>query len=221
MSKIHKTLRVIVAMLLVANLLAGCRNHTVTPSESVFEITDSPGDGTDAISTDTLPGGEGVEIVEGSDSDFEDDTGDTVSPENIKHTESTESTEETKSTEETEPIEDTKSAEGTEPPQGTEPTEETKPVEGTQLSESTEPTEDVEPTEGTEPTEGAAPDDGPCCDYGAYLEMSPAEQQAYMNTFSSPLDFIEWCKTAEAEHTDHDDSVTVEGGDLDIGDYID
>ena len=41
-----------------------------------------------------------------------------------------------------------------------------------------------------------------------------------MESFASPLEFIQWSRTAEAEHKEHDSSVEVEGGDLDIGDFI-
>lgn len=91
---------------------------------------------------------------------------------------------------------------------------ETKPAGETMPSHSTEPTENTDPAEETKP------DGTTCCAYGAYMKMSAAEQQAYMNTFSSPLAFVDWCKRAEAEHKAHDDTIIVEGGDLDVGDYI-
>lgn len=58
------------------------------------------------------------------------------------------------------------------------------------------------------------------CEYSNYLKMSPAEQEEYMNTFASPLDFIEWSKNALAEHEAHDTTVQASGGDLDLSDYI-
>ena len=107
-----------------------------------------------------------------------------------------------------------------------------------EISESTNPTESpAQPTEGkdnpaettapTEPAETTAPtepdDSGSeyCnCAYAQYLAMSPAGQQAYMDSFDSPMAFIEWCRAAEKEHNDHDTSIKVEGGDLDVGDFI-
>lgn len=58
------------------------------------------------------------------------------------------------------------------------------------------------------------------CEYAAYLAMSPGGQQAYYESFSSPEAFIAWSQSARAAHEGHDDSVRVEGGDLNIGDYI-
>lgn len=58
------------------------------------------------------------------------------------------------------------------------------------------------------------------CVYAEYLAKSPAEQEDYMNTFASPIDFITWCKTAEAEHSSHVTVIEASGSELNIGDYI-
>lgn len=58
------------------------------------------------------------------------------------------------------------------------------------------------------------------CEYERYLAMSAADQEAYMESFSSVEAFIEWGKTAEIEHEKHVASVTVTGDVLDIGNYI-
>lgn len=58
------------------------------------------------------------------------------------------------------------------------------------------------------------------CGYSNYAKMSPAEQEEYMNSFATPLDFIEWSKNALAEHEAHDTTIQASGGDLDISDYI-
>lgn len=76
----------------------------------------------------------------------------------------------------------------------------------------------VKPTETIPPVVNEKEDCG--CEYSAYAKMSPAEQEAYMNTFASPLDFIEWSKKALAEHEAHDTSIQASGGDLDLSDYI-
>lgn len=98
----------------------------------------------------------------------------------------------------------------------TEPTPtEAKPSD----SDPTEP----KPTESkpTEPKPTEPPVKvGPCCEYDKYLSMSPAEQEAYMSTFSNPLEFIQWSQDAEAEHKAHDDTINIEGGDLNIGDFM-
>lgn len=73
------------------------------------------------------------------------------------------------------------------------------------------------PTENPEPT----PENEGCgCEYARYLNLSSAEQEAYMGTFSSTMAFIEWCKTAEAEHASHVTVIVASGGELDIGNYI-
>lgn len=73
----------------------------------------------------------------------------------------------------------------------------------------------------TEPTSAELPiSDVPCCEYDKYLAMSPAEQEAYMRTFSDPMTFIQWSQNAEEEHKAHDDTIIVEGSELNIGDYI-
>lgn len=84
------------------------------------------------------------------------------------------------------------------------------------------PTE-PKPTEPkpTEPIPTEPPvSDGPCCEYEKYLAMSPAEQESYVRTFSDPMAFIQWSQNAEAEHKAHDDTINVEGGDLNIGDFM-
>lgn len=58
------------------------------------------------------------------------------------------------------------------------------------------------------------------CEYDRYLSMSAADQQAYMSSFSSMEDFISWSKSAAAAHDGHNSGVTVEGGNLDLGDFI-
>lgn len=59
-----------------------------------------------------------------------------------------------------------------------------------------------------------------CCEYMDYLNKSPVEQQNYVDTFSSPMAFIEWCKAAEAEHKNHQTVIEAIGGELNIGDII-
>lgn len=104
-------------------------------------------------------------------------------------------------------------------PEPTQPTETEVTTKPTEAPKPTEPQETTKPTEAPKPTEPPV-SDGPCCDYEEYLALSPAEQEAYMRTFSNPMDFIEWSKKAEAEHNAHDDTIIVEGGNLDIGDYM-
>ena len=94
----------------------------------------------------------------------------------------------------------------------------TEPTTEPTTDPSTEPTTDNTP-ETTKPSESGS--GGSCCKYSEYVKMSPAEQQAYMESFASPMDFIAWAQQAEEEHKAHDDSIIVEGGDVNLGDYID
>ena len=103
--------------------------------------------------------------------------------------------------------------------EGLDPTEEsTNEVTEPETSPSEAPTEPPE-TKPTEPDTGT--DKKYCCDYSAYMSKSPAEQEAYMKTFSSPMDFVVWCQNAEAVHNAHNSSIEVEGGNINIGDYMD
>ena len=58
--------------------------------------------------------------------------------------------------------------------------------------------------------------------FAEFLEMSPAEQQAYMETYEDIADFLEWYRTAEAKYKAGQTNIEINGsGDIDIGDYID
>ena len=41
-----------------------------------------------------------------------------------------------------------------------------------------------------------------------------------MDSFDSPMAFIDWCRAAEKEHEGHNTAIEVEGGDLNVGDFI-
>ena len=84
----------------------------------------------------------------------------------------------------------------------------------------TEPTEQNASEEMEKPAEEGLKVETCNCEYYKYLQMSPAEQEAYMESFNTPMAFIEWSKTAMAEHEAHDTTLQASGGDLDIGDYI-
>ena len=72
--------------------------------------------------------------------------------------------------------------------------------------------------ENTNTTESAATSCG--CEYENYLSMSAADQEAFMNSFSSVLDFITWSQSAQAEHNTHSTTTNVVGGILDIGEFM-
>lgn len=63
-------------------------------------------------------------------------------------------------------------------------------------------------------------DSDSCCEYGAYLAMSAAEQEAFMNTFETTMAFIEWSQAAETEHKSHAIELTGVGVDLDLSQFI-
>ena len=105
-------------------------------------------------------------------------------------------------------------------------------AEGSGENNSTDPSTGV--TDGkdnpTEPSTGNNDGNGdsttgenhaPCCAYAEYLAMTPEAQQEYMKTFDSTMAFINWSRSGEAEHKEHNTSTEVEGGDFDVGDYID
>jgi hypothetical protein len=123
-------------------------------------------------------------------------------------------------------IEETESA--TEPaerddePEASEP-EETE-TEETGSEATIAPTEAVVPTvpeETIAPTDPASGEEaGYCCEYAEFLTWSASAQQSFMNGFASPMDYIAWCRAGEAAHADHNTSIEVEGGELNVGDFI-
>lgn len=182
----------VVVLVLILAFCAIPRNDSTEPMQGSTEPISAPTAEPTAAPTEyTLPAGEG----------FESDT-----------------TIETKPTEAP-----------TQPTEGKDDSAETKPVsdKGKKPEETTVPTNPAETVVPTEPAETTTPtesDDGGSeycnCKYAQYLAMSPAGQQSYMDSFDSPMAFIEWCRTAEKEHNNHDTSIKVEGGDLDVGDFV-
>ena len=122
--------------------------------------------------------------------DWQEDTNDKTKPEETKP-------EETKP-EETKP-EETK-------PEETKP-EETKPEE-------TKP-EETKPQE-TKPVE-TQPKDPLAEEYAAYLRMSPAEQQAFFESFDSPDAFFNWYNTAKAAYDASEHYIDISGGNVNLG----
>lgn len=148
-----------------------------------------------------FPTGEGVgEVPEGEGLEYENEAGET------------ESTGENEVTTDSTPVK---------PEATNKPIESTKPVENTEPVETSKPSTSSTPSVSPNPT--ATPSEGEteyCCEYDAYLAMSAADQETYMNSFSSVMEFIAWSKTALNEHEEHKEKIEVEGGDLNIGDFI-
>ena len=175
-------------------LLTGCKlggGKATVPSEPLNPQTTAP-----AV---TLPEGEGVE---------EWDAPIETAP--VQNTEpqagSVQATVET-----TEPQENT-----TLPPKESDSTE--PPVQNTNPAEPTEPTKsEPEPPATTQPqTGGRNPAD---VTYEEYLAMSPYEQQAHYEQFSSLEAYIVWHNAALAEYEENQSSIEVTGG-IDIGDFM-
>lgn len=56
--------------------------------------------------------------------------------------------------------------------------------------------------------------------YEDYMAMTPEQQQAFYESFPSLQDYIDWFNAAKAAYDASKDDVVVDGGNIDIGDYI-
>lgn len=162
----------------------------------------------------TLPDNEGV--VEWPSS--------TTKP-SMETTEPVETTEPLEET--TEPVETTEPEETTEPDEDpTDPVEEPTEPDEEPVAPTEEPTDDdppatkpTEPSQPTQPTEPQAGTQEPAAlTYEEYMALSPAEQQAYYESFPTLEEFIAWHNTALAEY-EAGQEVPVVTGPIDIGDY--
>lgn len=128
-------------------------------------------------------------------------------------TEATEATEETESQDQNSDssVEPTEAAQPTDPkPTTPKPTEPTKP---------TKPTETTDPTEGTKPAEDES-SDGNLTEYEQFQNMSPEQQQAYMESFESIEAFFEWLNEAKEAYEKANPPIEVGSGTIDIGAII-
>lgn len=57
--------------------------------------------------------------------------------------------------------------------------------------------------------------------YEQYISMSPEKQEEYFEKFDSEEEFFEWYRDAKAEYDENNKGNVVEGGSIDIGDYMD
>jgi DNA processing protein len=57
--------------------------------------------------------------------------------------------------------------------------------------------------------------------FSEFLEMSPAEQQAYMESYEDITDFLEWYRAAEEKYKSENTYTEISGGDINIGEYVD
>ena len=175
-------------------LLTACRSgggETTVPSELLPQQTTVP--------TVTIPEGEGVE-----------DWDDPVETDPVQTTEPQENVTEV-SEGATEPQEDPDEPQ-TDP---TEPRKETNPTE----PDPADPT-DPQPTEPPATTQPQAGGSNPAdLTYEEYLAMSPYEQQAHYEQFTSLEAYIAWHNAALAEYEENQSSIEVTGG-IDIGDFM-
>ena len=57
--------------------------------------------------------------------------------------------------------------------------------------------------------------------YEKYNAMSGAEQQAYFNTYSNPMDFFTWYNAAKAEYEASQERIEIgAGGTIDLGELL-
>lgn len=85
--------------------------------------------------------------------------------------------------------------------------------------DNTVPTETTEPKNEGEPVIGSTEPQAGALSYAEYMAMSPAEQQAYYESFPTLEEFIAWHNAAQAEYEAEND-IPVVTGPIDIGDYM-
>lgn len=83
----------------------------------------------------------------------------------------------------------------------------------------TVPTETTEPKTDGEYEVGSTEPQAGALSYAEYLAMSPADQQAYYESFPTLEEFIAWHNAAQAEYEEEHD-IPVVTGPIDIGDYM-
>ena len=184
----------LLAILLLLGLSSCDKKETV-------EVLDDPA----AVATENVTGQ--TEVKE-TDPNLEEDFFDF---EDMEETEPTEgSGPQTESApEETEPKETVK--ETTAPDQ--EQPKETKPVQPAETTKPTKPAESTEPT--TAPTTPAKPE--PKSDYEKFLEMTPAQQQDFMESFTSMEAFFAWYTPEKQKYDAEHPPVEIDGESIDLG----
>lgn len=75
------------------------------------------------------------------------------------------------------------------------------------------------PTEPTKPTEGD-PSDDYVTEYERFLEMSPSEQEEYVDSFPSLDAFFDWYNAAKEAYEQANPPIDAGDGNIDIGDII-
>lgn len=105
-----------------------------------------------------------------------------------------------------------------EPEKPTDPTEpkatEPKATEPRETEPSTDPT--AKPTDPA----GDTPSAGELTEYERFMNMSPAEQQEFIESFPSLDDFFAWFEAAKKAHEEANPPIDVGDGSIDMGDIM-
>ncbi len=91
--------------------------------------------------------------------------------------------------------------------------------EGNKPEQSTPSQEPEKPSQG-ESTPPAEPKPNTNLTYAEYMAMTPAEQEAYYESYENVMDFIAWHNAAKAKYDAEKDSIQIEGGNIDIGEIM-
>lgn len=99
----------------------------------------------------------------------------------------------------------------------TEPTEPAGPTEPpvTEPPVTEPPVTEPTPVEPTEPER--APED---YTYEEYMAMTQVQQQAFFGRFDTPQEFAQWLQAAKAAYEEAQNEVEIEGGNVNIGDFM-
>lgn len=107
-------------------------------------------------------------------------------------------------------IQDPEPPEDNDKPQATKPTEPSKPADPTQPTE-----KEPDATQSVVP----APQDPALTEYEKFRNMSPADQQAFMDSFPDMEDFFLWLERVKAEYDAANPPVYVGDGNINLDDY--
>lgn len=76
------------------------------------------------------------------------------------------------------------------------------------------------PTVVPSPTPSATPEAEEKTEYEKYIELSGAEQQKIFESYTNPQDFFDWYNAAKKEYDDKNQAIIVDGGSINLEDYI-
>ena len=76
------------------------------------------------------------------------------------------------------------------------------------------------PSVSPSPTPSATPEAEEKTEYEKYIELSGAEQQKIFESYTNPQDFFDWYNAAKKEYDDKNQAIIVDGGSINLEDYI-